>query len=159
MTLRSLILLCGLLAMALPRPAGAQDAPTAEDDLAMRTEAQPYALFADQVVETLVAGDGTGFRGLLSPSGVAAAAPGRIDAFVDGEVLPFFSDYGAPGPSVDVRRVKDPTGLTGFAFYTSFTSTSGQTKPFALFVVEEGGRLVVGSLLVNRTLQDLHPPQ
>lgn len=159
MTLRSLVLLCGMLAVALPVPARAQDAPVAEDDVAMRTEAKPYALFADQVVERLVAGDGNGFRALLSPTGVAAAPPGRIDTFVDGEALPFFADYGAPGPNVNLRRIKDPKGLTGFAFYTSFTSTGGQTKPFVLFVVEEGGRLVVGSLLVGKTFEDLHPPQ
>lgn len=153
MTLRSLVLLCGLLVAALPLPARAQD------EVATEAEARPYIQFVDQVVEILVAGDGKGFRDLLSPTGMAAATPEQVDAFVNGQVLPFFADFGAPGPNVSIRRTKNPAGLTGLAFYTSFTSTGGQDKPFVMYVVEEGGRLVVGNLLVGKTFQDLHPPQ
>jgi hypothetical protein len=159
MTRRSLILRCGLLAAALPFPAWAQDEPTAQDDLATQAEARPYAAFADRVVQMLVAGDGKGFRELLSPTGMAAATPEQVDGFVNGQVLPFFADYGAPGPSTTITRTKHPAGFTGFAFYTSFTSTGGQAKPFVLYVVEEAGKLVVGNLLVGKTFQDLHPPQ
>lgn len=159
MTPRSLFLLCGLLALAAPIPVRAQDEPSAANDVAMQAEAKPYAAFADRVVEMLVAGDGKGFRELLSPTGMAAATPEQVDAFVDGQVLPFFADYGAPGPGTTITRTKHPAGFTGFAFYTSFTATGGQAKPFVLYVVEEGGKLVVGNLLVGKTFQDLHPQQ
>jgi hypothetical protein len=157
MTLRSLVLACGLLALAAPFPAWAQDEPTAQDDVATEAEARPYIEFVDQVIEMLVAGDGKSFRELLSPTGMAAATPEQVDAFVDGQVLPFFADFGAPGPNVSIRRTRNPAGLTGLAFYTGFTSTSGQDKPFVVYVVEEGGRLVVGNLLVGKTFRDLHP--
>lgn len=157
-TLRSLLLACGLVVAALSVPAWAQDEP-AVDAQALQAEIKPYVEFADRVVKTLVAGDGQGFRSLLSPTGVSAATPAQIDDFVDGQVLPFFADYGAPGPDMSIRRTKNSAGLAGLAFYTSFTSTGGQAKPFVMYVVEEGGKLVLGNLLVGKTYQDLHPQQ
>ena len=49
--------------------------------------------------------------------------------------------------------------MTGFAFFRSFTTKGGQERPFALYILEEDGRLVVGNLVVGRRFQDVHPQQ
>ncbi len=153
---RSLIVLIGIAAAL---PAAAQNQPTPEQALALQQEAAPFVQFAQRVESVLVQGDGKAFRAMLSPTGLAAASKEQIDAFVDGQVLPSFKGYTAATPNTTITRTKHPAGYVGFAFYRSFTTADGQTKPFVLYVVNEKGKLVIGNLLVGKTYQDLHPQQ
>jgi hypothetical protein len=152
-------ILCCLAPLLLALPAAAQDGTTAGEGLAMQADSRTYAAFADRVLALLVAGDGEGFRALISPTVLANATPEQIDGYIEGQVLPFFADFASPGREQTITDTTHPAGFTGFAFYRSFTAADGSTKPFVLYVLDEGGRLVVGNLLVGRTFQDLHPQQ
>jgi hypothetical protein len=125
----------------------------------MQEKAEPYIEFADQIVAALSTGQIGAFRASLSPTLIKSMSAEELNGFVDRQVAPFFSDYTAPSGRPTIAPIRHPAGLEGFAFFRSFTSRSGQEKPFALYVLEEDGRLVVGNLVVGRRFQDVQPQQ
>lgn len=155
---RLLLLVAGLLLATPVVPSQAQEG-SADADLAMRARAQPYVAFADQIIAALAMGQSGAFRASLSPTMLDAMPPEDIDAFVDRQVVSFFADYAGPGAEQWIAPTRHPAGMTGFAFYRSFATTGGAEKPFALYILDEGGRLVVGNLVVGRRFQDAHPQQ
>ncbi|GIK98788.1 MAG: hypothetical protein BroJett029_29970 [Alphaproteobacteria bacterium] len=150
------LLLAGVVLAGEP---GRLEAQTPAEDLVLQEKAEPYMAFADQIVAALRAGQSGAFRASLSPTLLASTTKEELDAFVDRQVIPFFADYATPGEEQWVAPTTHPAGLTGFAFFRSFTASDGTEKPFVLYLLEEDGRLVVGNLLVGRSFQDMHPQQ
>lgn len=150
------LVLAGLMLAGGPGRLGAQ---SPAEDLAMQAKAERYMTFADQIVAALSTGQSGAFRASLSPTMLASTTKDELDQFVDRQVMPFFADYAMPGREQWVAPTTHPSGLTGFAFFRSFTTSDGTEKPFVLYVLEEDGRLVVGNLLVGRSFQDMHPQQ
>ena len=157
MKLLSRVLFITALA-AWPAAAAAQQGPYVADP-AMQEKAQPYIAFADQIVAALSTGQSGAFRASLSPTFIKSTSAEELNAFVDRQVVPFFSDYVAPSGRPTIAPIRHPQGLEGFAFFRSFTTKDGQEKPFALYVLEEDGRLVVGNLVLGRRFQDVQPQQ
>lgn len=155
---RYLLLIAGFLSATPAMPSLAQESQ-ADADLAMQAKAEPYIAFADQIVAALATGQGGAFRASLSPTMLKATPSEEIDAFVDRQAIPFFADYARPGAEQWIAPTSHPAGMTGFAFYRSFITTGGAEKPFALYILGEDGRLVVGNLVVGRRFQDVHPHQ
>lgn len=129
------------------------------DELAMQAQAAPFLDFADQILAAVTAGQSGALRASLSPTTLAGWQAGDVDVFVDQIVMPYFADYDQPVNEQWVAPTTSPAGFTGFAFYRSFTTKSGRTKPYVLYLLDENGRMVVGNLLVGKTFQDMHPQQ
>ncbi len=147
----------GALLAAVPVAAQADDPASPADDPALHERAKPYMDFADQILAAITTGQSGALRASLSPSTLASWMPEDVDLFVDKIVMPYFADYASPVNEQWVAPTTAPAGFTGFAFYRSFTTTDGRTKPYVLYVLEEDGRTVVGNLLVGRTFQDMNP--
>lgn len=148
-----------LLLSGPPRVALAQEQNAAAVDPAVQAAAEPYIAFADQILAAVTSGQSGALRASLSPSTLSAWTAEDVDLFVDKIVMPFFADYAAPVAEEWIAPTTHPAGFTGFAFYRSFTTTDGRTKPYVLYVLEEDGRMVVGNLLVGKTFKEMHPQQ
>lgn len=148
-----------LLAAPAFAPALADEVPSPAEDVEMHERAQPFIAFADQIEEALATGESGAFRASLSPTTLATWSKDDVNIFVDQIVMPFFADFADPVAEQWIAPTTHPAGFTGFAFYRSFTTADGRTMPFVIYILDEGGRLVVGNLLVGKTFQDMHPQQ
>jgi hypothetical protein len=129
---------------------------TVEADIARAAQSEPYRSLMSAAVDALARGDAVTFKGLLSPNFMAVLDEATIDAVVQSQLLPFFSDFAEPGRTTYITDAQDQFGSEGFAFYTSIITAGGEERPFVIYIVEENGRLVVANLLVNTTFEDTH---
>ncbi len=80
---------------------------------------------------------------------------------VANQVLPFFAEYGATAPSVTITETNDQFGSSGYAYYMwmeprTTESEPPSPKPFVIYVVQEGERIVVGNILVDHYVEGRH---
>lgn len=155
---RLLALLVLLSPVVQPASLAAQESAAAPDP-AMQEKARPYIEFADQIVAALSTGQAGAFQASLSPTLIRSMSAEELNGFVDDEVVPFFASYGAAGEQQTIAPIRHPKGMPGFAFFRSFTTKNGQERPFALYILEEDGRLVVGNIVLGRRFEDVRPQQ
>lgn len=153
------LLLLSVLLSPVARPATLLAQEGTAPEAAMQEKARPYIEFADQIVAALSAGQVGAFQASLSPTLVKSMSPEELNGFVDNEVAPFFASYGAAGEEQTIAPIRHPKGMPGFAFFRSFTTKNGQERPFALYILEEDGRLVVGNIVLGRRFEDVRPQQ
>lgn len=129
---------------------------TVEQDIQRAADAQAYMALIGPAVVALQAGDGAGFKAMMSKKFLAALGEETVDAVMQHNLFPFFSDFSAPGNTMYVTDTEDQFGNSGYAFYTSMLTTGGQEKPFVVYVVSEDGQPVVGNLIIDKTFEDMH---
>jgi hypothetical protein len=113
----------------------------------------------EEAVDALAKRDGDRFRKLLSPSLIkrteAAMGKGAIDTIIEERFIPFFSDFVALNDSVETIPTSDADGHKGLALFYSFRTEDGDQRPFAIYLLNEDDKLVVGNLLLNKLLYDV----
>jgi hypothetical protein len=129
---------------------------TVDADIARAGRAEAYDGLVSAAVSALSAGDAGTFKALLSPNFLAALDEATVDGVIASQLIPFFSDFAAPGSTTYITDTQDQFGSAGLAFYTSLVTNAGEERPFVIYMVEEDGRLVVANLLVNTTFEDMH---
>ena len=127
-----------------------------DEDIARAGQAEAYGGLVSAAVSALSAGDAATFRALLSPNFLATLDDATVEGVIDSQLIPFFSDFAAPGSTTYITDNQDQFGNSGLAFYTSIITNTGEERPFVIYMVEEDGRLVVANLLVNTTFEDMH---
>ena len=68
-------------------------------------------------------------------------------------MLPFFGQLKEIAGSVTVTRTAE---VTGFVFYMYLVASTGELRPFVIYVVEEGGAKVVANVLVDHFVAGRH---
>lgn len=146
-----------LLALALPtRQAVAADAATVSADLRMAEDAAPMRRVVDVFVARALAGDAASTSAMLSRALVERMGQPAAMKAMQEQVLPFFARGGEIGRSVTVTRTTDAAGQTGFAFYLWLVRGPGERRPFAVYVVNEGGNPVVANVVPDRLVEGRH---
>lgn len=151
-------LLCTLVACAVSFSVFAETpTPGVVDDYRARPD--KYSVLVEDAVAALVKGDAGRFRELLSPSLVkrteATMGKGAIDTIIKERFVPFFSDFAAFTDAVETLPTQDADGHKGLALFRSFRTQDGEQRPFAIYLLNEDGELVVGNLLLNKLLYDV----
>ena len=149
-------LILALMTVLVPR-AFAQESST---DNEPRKDA--YTVLVERAVNRLVDEDADGFKALLSRNLIAVTnrelGRGKIDFIIRERYIPFFSDFERLDTSANTTTTRDAHGSQGMAFFSSFTNTRGIQKPFVVYVLDEDGKLVVGNLLINKSMSDVVVP-
>lgn len=116
-----------------------------------------YSKIFDLALNALVRGDAATFRSLLSSTTVLeeSRGPGAIDAVISGAFIPFFADFSGLTEEISTAPTYDRSGATGIAIARSFKATSGESKRFVIYLIDdkrraEQGGVVVGNLLINK---------
>lgn len=132
--------------------------PTAgiQDDELLVGRSDQYSKVVDQAVAYLVRGDAEGFRSLLSPATIESEnrGVGAIDTIIKSRFIPFFSDFVRLTDTVSTLPTHDAGNNPGLAIFRTFESSSGQERPFALYVINQRGNYLVGNLLIDTTFED-----
>jgi hypothetical protein len=114
---------------------------------------QAFRRVADEFVAAAAAGDRGKVARMLSPAIAAKTGPEGVERFLTGEVLPFFGQFKETARSTTITRTAD---VTGFVFYLYMVSRTGEFRPFVIYVIEEGGAMVVANVLVDRFVEGRH---
>jgi hypothetical protein len=134
------------------------ETPTPEFEDDYRARPDKYSVLVEEAVDALVKEDAERFRKLLSPSLVkrteAAMGRGAIDTIIKERFVPFFSDFAALTDAVETLPTRDADGHEGLALFRSFRTEDEEQRPFAIYLLNEDGKLVVGNLLLNKLLYD-----
>ena len=118
-----------------------------------------YEGFVDDVVRLLAQGKEAEFRELLSPSlmkrSLKELGKEKVDLMIRQQFIGFFSDFHHLSANVVTTKTTDADEHRGLAVFRSFLNESGEERPFVVYVLEEDGKLVVGNILINKTLREV----
>lgn len=118
-----------------------------------------YSELVDKAVKRLVDGDAEGFRELFSSVSIkrteAALGEGAVDKIIRTRFIPYFANFKKMLPHVDTLPTWDTDKNKGFVILHSFEDTEGNTRSFAIYLINEDDELVVGNLELNKTLGDV----
>jgi len=121
--------------------------------------ADEYSELVDKAVKRLVDGDAEGFKELCSSASIkrteAALGEGAVDKIIRTRFIPYFANFKKMLPHVDTLPTWDADKNKGFVILHSFEDTEGNTRSFAIYLINEDDELVVGNLELNKTLGDL----
>jgi hypothetical protein len=71
------------------------------------------------------------------------------------QFISFFSDFHHLSANVVTTKTTDADKHQGLAVFRSFLNDAGEERPFVVYVLEEDGKLVVGNILINKTLREV----
>lgn len=128
-------------------------------ELQMPQDAAPFRAVADAFVRTAMAGDTERVMAMLTRAVRAQAGEAAARGMLESRIVPFFRaarPEATPGRSATVTRTTDAAGQSGFAFYLWATMADGATRPFTLYVVDEGDRLAVANVVPDRLVEGRH---
>lgn len=118
-----------------------------------------YEGFVEDVVRLLAQNREAEFRELLSPSlmkrSLQELGKEKVDLMIKQQFIGFFSDFKHLSANVMTMKTSDKDKHPGLAVFRSFLNENGEERPFVVYVLEEGGKLVVGNILINKTLRDV----
>lgn len=152
----------GALGVATPTASAQthrQAAQPSAAELQMPQDAAPFRAVADAFVKRAMAGETDHLMALLTRSVVAHAGEAAARGMLEARIVPFFRAArpdATPGRSATITRTTDAAGHQGFAFYLWATMADGASKPFTLYVVDEGGRLAVANVVPDRLVEGRH---
>jgi|GEM_PF-1968738 len=149
---------CAVMLSIQPLLVAAQTTPP-KDSGDYQSRSDQYSVLVQQAVDALVKSDAVRFRKLLSPSLIkrteSAMGAGAIQTIIEQRFIPFFSDFYELNESVETIPTNDNEGHKGLALFRSFRTEDGEDRPFAIYILNEDGGLVVGNLLLNKLLYDV----
>jgi hypothetical protein len=154
---RSFLLLALLVpALALAQaPAPAPEASTPEY-LEMQARSAPYRAFADRWIALARTGDVAALERTISPNMIGKVGADTVRRSLDTKVAPFFTQTREVGKSTTVAQTTDAFGSTGYVYYMYMMAKTGELRPFALYVVEENGKMVVANILTDYAAPNRH---
>jgi hypothetical protein len=118
-----------------------------------------YQQFVETAVRILAKGDERGLRSMLSPSMVSRSeselGKAKVDLMIRQQFLGFFEDFHHLSANVHSTKTYDAAKRPGLAIFRSFLNGDGEEKPFVMYVIEENDELVLGNILINKTLRDV----
>jgi hypothetical protein len=131
----------------------------AERERKSKFSSDDYQEFVWTAVRTLAKGDEIGLRKLLSPSMMSRSeselGKAKVDLMIRQQFLGFFEDFHHLSANVHSTKTYDAAKRPGLAIFRSFLNEAGEEKPFVMYVIEENDSLVVGNILINKTLRDV----
>ncbi len=146
-----------LLALTLFAGTPALAAGPSEAELQMAEAAPRFRQFAEVFIARAGAGDLEASRALLSPALVRRMGDELVQQVLRTQILPFFQAGAGLAGSATVSRTTDADGHSGYAFHLWLMQRDGSgPRPFSLYVVEEGGRLVLANVVPNRAIEGRH---
>lgn len=114
-----------------------------------------YEAVANQFIAYAQAGNADAMATLLSAGEKRHTGLAEINAFSRQQIIPFFQSH--PTCSViTVAGATDGFGNSGYSYYGFATNASGERAPYAIYVVNEDGKLVIGSAMVNHYVKGRH---
>ncbi|MDF1506050.1 hypothetical protein [Roseisolibacter sp. H3M3-2] len=157
----SLFILLSLAAAPLgaqaARPAAADPASSVSADLEMMREEQAFGALATEFLAAAAAGDSARVVRMISAKLQAQAGAAQVAQVVRTRVLPFFAERPEPAGASTVTRTTTGFGDQGFAYYRYAARRGGaDARPFVLYVVREGGKLVVANVVVDYHVEGRH---
>ena len=142
---------------AAARPTTATQETPMQAELEMMRREEAFRGTVDALVAAAASGDAARVEGMISPKMRAQAGAEAVARVVKNQFVPFFVAHPeAVGPRT-ITETTDQFGNRGFAYYLYATPRGGgERRPFVVYVVEEGGRPVVGNLLVDHHVEGRH---
>lgn len=132
---------------------------SAEGEKIGKFSSDNYQEFVETAVRILAKGDERGLRKLLSPSMMSRSeselGKAKVDLMIRQQFLGFFEDFHHLSANVHSTKTYDAEKRPGLAIFRSFLNEEGEEKPFVMYVIEENDELVVGNILINKTLRDV----
>jgi hypothetical protein len=126
-------------------------------ELQMMADSQPFRQAADRFVARAMAGDLEETQAMLSRELVARSGDAAIRRALEVQIVPFFRAGGGPGRSVTVTQTTNAAGQRGYAFYMWMLQDGGAApRPYTVYVVREGERLVVANVVPDRLVEGRH---
>lgn len=120
-----------------------------------------FEAMADRAVAALAENDIEEFKHLLSPDLVKRTereyGTDGIERIISERYVPFFDDFVRLDPNSNNIPTADQAGHKGLAFVKTFLNSAGDQKPFIIYILDEGDKLTVGNLLINKTFKDINP--
>lgn len=143
--------------LAVVQLSNAQPTPGIPDDELLAGRPDLYSAVVDEAVDCLKKGDAECFRSILSKDAVSGESGGAdaVNTIIKTRFIPFFADCIALTDTVTTIPTWDSSRNSGLAFFRTCETSSGVEKPFVIYVINQKGSLVVGNLLLNKTLQDV----
>ena len=129
---------------------------TMQAELEMMQAEAAFRETVDVFLASAASGDTARVESMISPNLRAQAGAAAVADVVRSQVLPFFADFRKKGATT-ITLTTDQFGSKGFTYYAYALPASGQPRPFVLYVVREGDRIVVANVLVNRHVEGRHP--
>lgn len=113
----------------------------------------------DKAIHALVNNEPSEFKELLSPDLIDRSektlGDGAVDEMITGKFIPFFADYDKLDPNITETSTTDVHGNRGIAYFRVFLTDSGGQKAFAVYVLNENEKLVIGNLVINKTFREI----
>ncbi len=114
-----------------------------------------------EVVETFldfaVAQDLDNMVEMVSPSGLNEHGIDTVKEYYANDVVPFFSDFVKLHNVSAIAPTGDEYGHKGITRYLYSVTKSGADKPFAIQLLIEDGKVVVGKVIVGECFRPHHP--
>ena len=129
---------------------------SAAQDLEMMNAEAPFRGTVEAFIASATSGDAARVEAMISQNLREQAGAAAVANVVRTQVLPFFADVRKLGART-ITLTTDQFGSRGYTYYTYALPASGEPKPFVLYVVREGGKIVVANVLVNRYVEGRHP--
>ena len=154
-TLRAALYLVFVIYFIPYSSAVAGDAPKADG----RFSSDDYQELVEKGVRLLVQCNSNKFRELLSPSMLRRSekqlGETAIETVIKERYIPFFAGFHHFNPTVTSMKTSDVDGHRGVAVFRTFVDNVDREQPFVVYVLEEEGELVIGNLLINKTMRDV----
>jgi hypothetical protein len=124
-----------------------KDNTSAEDYLAMQSESSDYRKFADKVVVELAKGNTKYLNDNLSPNLIAANSQDAVNSTFLPAAKKLFTNFDHIGNSVTIQPSTDSYGNSGYSFAMTAVYKDNTEKDFKIYIIKEGGKLVVGNIV------------
>ena len=120
-----------------------------------------YEDLFERAIEALINNEPDRFKSLLTDSLIERTekqyGAGSVDKIIKERFIPYFYDYDRLDPNVTDAKTSDVDGNEGMAYFRTFISESEKQKPFAIYIVNSKGHLLVANLVIGKTFRDLNP--
>ncbi len=123
------------------------DNTSMEEYLVLQTEASEYRKFADKVVEELAKGNTKYLNDNLSHNLFATNSQDAVDSTFLQAAKKLFTNFDHIGNSVTIQPSTDSYKNSGYSFAMTAVYKDNSEKGFKIYVIKEGGKLVVGNIV------------
>ena len=116
-----------------------------------------YAEVVETFLDFAVAQDLDNMVEMVSPSGLNEHGIDTVKEYYANDVVPFFSDFVKLHNVSGIAAAWDEYGHKGRTHYLYSVTKSGAEKPFAIQLLIEDGKVVVGKVIVGECFRPHHP--
>ncbi len=120
-------------------------------------ESPGYEEVEETFLDFAVAQDLDNMVEMVSPSGLNEHGIDTVKEYYANDVVPFFSDFVKLHNVSGIAPAWDEYGHKGISRYLYSVTKSGAVKPFAIQLLIEDGKVVVGKVIVGECFRPHHP--